>query len=333
MATENRPTNMPISLSQPDLNNYGKEANHSSTRKRKRSCASPVITRNCSVELIDVLKQTNLAPNAMTSRPKPLHHEVAELKNRLTQVEKLIEPLLPLIPLLSDTCADLDTTTLLKASHLIDFLSTEVEHRLRCKRQVIAYNIADKIPSEKAKEAILQASGLEGKQCRAIRLRKANRNLCCPLLLEFQDELSSNTLLKHQKLLQRHRLLNGIKLSPTHTRLQRELAKSMNPAVDVQPRASSPTMVSNAPNPDTRSLPGLVHPSADLNSVSNQNQALRSTSTAIDRITSDDAFTFPPATANNNKKKKNSCTLSAPLEQAVPNTSMRDLSPRATYHF
>ena len=94
---------------------------------------------------------------------------------------------------------------------------------------MIAYNIPDKIPAEKAKQAILLAAGMVGNPCRCVRLRKASPRLCCPLLLEFNNEKSATALLQQTEALNRHLLLSSAKLSAAHSPLQRRLKKSDSP--------------------------------------------------------------------------------------------------------
>ena len=84
--------------------------------------------------------------------------EVAELKHRLAQLEAVLQPLRPIVALMKGTQTN-DPALLLEAASLIDALSSEVEKRLQSKRQVIVYNVPDKIPAEKAKQAILMAAG------------------------------------------------------------------------------------------------------------------------------------------------------------------------------
>ena len=118
---------------------------------------------------------------------------------------------------------------LLDAEGLINALSAEIEQRLRCKRQVIIYNVPDRVPAEKANQAVLLITGLMDKVCRCIRLRNASPRLCCPLMLEFKDEACAAALLRKQEAVTRHPMLSGAKLSPAHTPLQRELRNNKDP--------------------------------------------------------------------------------------------------------
>ena len=132
----------------------------------------------------------------------------------------MLVPLRPLIALTNASNSN-DCKHLLDAAGLIDALSAEIEQRLRCKRQVIIYNVPDRVPAEKAKQAVLLITGLSDKVCRCVRLRKASPRLCCPLLLEFTEEASAVALLRQQEAVTRHPMLSGAKLSPAHTIIQR----------------------------------------------------------------------------------------------------------------
>ena len=151
--------------------------------------------------------------------------EITELKERILQLEAESSALKPLCSLLNPT-VEADTASLISAASLIDALSSEISHRLRCNRQVVIFNVPDKLPAEKAKQIILQLTGLKDKTCRASRLRKLKPSLTCPLMLEFQDEIAPKILLDQRRLLCVHPTLLNARLCAARTPMQPELAQS-----------------------------------------------------------------------------------------------------------
>ena len=156
--------------------------------------------------------------------------EMMKMKTRLDQLESVVQPLLSLSPLLAEQspCFS-DTSALLKVASFVESIASEVKERLICARQVIAFNVPDKLPAEKAKEIILQAGGLEDRPAKCIRLRKASPLMCCPLRLEFQDEESPKALIKQQRTISRQTSFKNIRLVPAYTSLQREMMKKRLP--------------------------------------------------------------------------------------------------------
>ena len=142
----------------------------------------------------------------------------------LMKLESHLSPLLPLTCLL-DNDPNVSRQGLLNAAQLIDTLSSEISEHLTCLRQVLIYNISDKIPTVKAAEAILQTCGIESKLRTCKRLRKLSPSACSPLLLEFNDESAVSHLLTNHRLLACHPLLTNSKVRPARSRMQRELFK------------------------------------------------------------------------------------------------------------
>ena len=135
-------------------------------------------------------------------------------------------PLLPFCYLLSPNPCD-DSNHLLEASRLIDYLATEAAERHRCSRQVIIYNVSDKIPAIKAAKAVLHACGLNqlnDQSYRVRRLKKASPKVYCPLVIEFEHAFVASELLSKRNELTSKPDFRNIRICPTRTPLQRELA-------------------------------------------------------------------------------------------------------------
>ena len=211
-------------------------------RPRSPSPTRRAKTMTCSVPVTNVIDLIPSCPNvclkshqanvdlqtevsALKAKLTEVEATVTPLKDKLNKLENLLNPLLPLSPLLAPS-SQIAHTDLLKATNLIDCLSTELALRFKCHRQVIVYNVPDKIPSERAKMAVLQTCGLEEFSCRAKRLRKSSPALCCPLMIEFDAELPAQLVLDRQHLIKAHPKLQNFRISMTQTHLQRE-AKSI----------------------------------------------------------------------------------------------------------
>ena len=125
----------------------------SNNRKRPRPSPTPIVRRrvlhnkDCRVILHDMIKCPSVALSKTTN-------EVNELKLKVFQLEALIVPLRPLI-VLTNASNSSDHKLSLDAAGHIDALSADIEQRLRCKRKVIIYNVPDRVPAEKAKQANL----------------------------------------------------------------------------------------------------------------------------------------------------------------------------------
>ena len=198
--TQNEPT---VTSFMKSVSTSRKRPHPSPTPPARRMVSRPTVIHNkdCRVILHGILKYPSAALSKTTN-------EVNELKLKVSQLEALLVPLRPLIAL-TNASNPSDHKLLLDAAGLIDALSAEIEQCLRYKRQLIIYNVPDRVPAEKAKQAILLITGLKDKVCRCVRLRKASPRLCCPLLLEFMDEASAAALLRQQEALTRHPMLSG----------------------------------------------------------------------------------------------------------------------------
>ena len=202
-----------------------------SSMKRHRS-PSPLRhakTVACSVPVTNILDlaASHFAPrSAVTPSYTELQTELSAVKKRLNDIEAVINPLKALLPLLRpDFPLPSEPSTLHDAAKLIDALATEVVCRQKCKLQVIAYNVPDKIPADKAKFAILQACGITGIECKALRLRKYNPATCCPLLLQFKDESHTDPLVRRWSQLSLDSWLKNVRVLHSQSQLQRGLVK------------------------------------------------------------------------------------------------------------
>ena len=233
------------------IENEGVSASWSSRRtphkqsslKRRRSLSPQKRARavSCFVPLVNIIDSVSPLPNCRPEA-KPsyfeLEKELRSMRSQLNELTEAINPLKALLPLLSSPDPlSYDLTTLHAAANLIDFLSSEISNRLKCKCQVIAYNVPDKIPAEKAKMSILQACGLGSLACKALRLRKYDKSTCCPLLFEFKDDTGADAVLKHWGKMPHKSWMKGVRILPSQSRLQRELAKGTKQPCTVCPPA------------------------------------------------------------------------------------------------
>jgi len=108
------------------------------------------------------------------------------------------------------------------AAGLIHAVSAEIKKRLRCKRQVLSYNISDRAPVGKVKQVIL-SSGVTNKACRCVKLHRDFQCLCCPLLVKFIDEAFAVAILRSSDF---HPMLLSTKISPAHTPLHSSISEN-----------------------------------------------------------------------------------------------------------
>lgn len=182
-------------------------------------------TNNCSVPMADILKFPLLERNALH-----VLREVNDLKDKVTNLEATLSKLTPLIPLL-DSNSRTETATLIKAASLINTLSSEITHRIKCNRQIIVFNIPETMPAMRAKDAILDICGLSQRPCRVTRLRKTQHSTNRALLLEFQEEIDTRPFLENLDILKCHPSFSRIVIRASLTPLQREIAKITRPEI------------------------------------------------------------------------------------------------------
>jgi hypothetical protein len=200
-------------------------------RKRQRlsPIVSPTSSRACYVAVSDILNTPESMSSVLSHKLSCMQADLLETKAKLTELEAQLIPLLPLTYILTSPCSA-DQECLRQSAKLVDCIATEIYNRIRCNRQVLIYNVPDRFPAEQAKQAILQISGLANRTCRSTRLRKSCPEACCPILLEFDDDLSPLMLINKQALLPSHPKLANAKIMPARTRMQRELFRALIPA-------------------------------------------------------------------------------------------------------
>lgn len=227
--------------------------------------------KGCSVLLSNICNTSQAAPSHHLSSLKKLQSEVSELKTKISNLESLLTPLLPLTPLLSPE-AKPNSTDLLKAAQLVDSLGSELMQRLHCSYQVLILNVKEKVPVEKAKQALLEICGLDGAKCRSTRLRKLSPSETCPILLEFEDRHTPELLLRHKPLINRHPMFKSARLVPARTPLQRELARFKATSVKAKlnvtghdhPAAGTPSPQVTAAITPSPQVPAAVTPSPQV---------------------------------------------------------------------
>ncbi|GAA57333.1 hypothetical protein CLF_112543 [Clonorchis sinensis] len=120
-----------------------------------------------------------------------------------------------------------DPTNLEEASILIDTNASEICQRIECRHQVSIFNEPDRIPLEHTETAILTACDMQDTICTARRLRKSKPSMCCPTIMQFQEEKNAARLLTAQTLLSSTKRLRPPKIKAARTRLQRQLTKKL----------------------------------------------------------------------------------------------------------
>ncbi|GAA57783.1 hypothetical protein CLF_113192 [Clonorchis sinensis] len=176
-----------------------------------------------------------------------MEHEISFLQN-IQPIACLLNP--------DATC---DPATLEKASTLIDTIAVEICQRIECRRQVLVFNTPDRIPPEHTKTALLTACGMLGTTCTARRLRKSKPSMCCPIMLQFQDENDALRLLTSQALLCSTENFRTIKVKASRTRMQRQLTKKRPPSTppsDALLNTPPTHMISKAINSPIVKTPG-----------------------------------------------------------------------------
>ncbi|GAA48602.1 hypothetical protein CLF_101804 [Clonorchis sinensis] len=191
-------------------------------------------TSYCSVILTDIYltpqpDNTHLSPSPVGSQ---VLKDLENLRARLHKMEHEISFLRNIQPVacLLNPDATCDPATLEKASTLIDTIAVEICQCIECRRQVLVFNTPDRIPPEHTKIALLTACGMLGTTCTARRLRKSKPSMCCPIMLQFQDENDALRLLTSQSLLCSTEKFRTIKDKPARTRMQRQLTKKLPPS-------------------------------------------------------------------------------------------------------
>ncbi|GAA50614.1 hypothetical protein CLF_104796 [Clonorchis sinensis] len=152
------------------------------------------------------------------SKPAQEEHELSFFRN-IQPIACLLSP--------NATC---DPVTLGKASILIDAIAVEICQRIECRHQVLVFNQPDLISLERTKTAILTACGMLNTACTARRLRKLKPSICCPIIMQFQDENYAMLLLTSQILLFPTEKFRTIKVRATRTGMQRQLTKKLLPS-------------------------------------------------------------------------------------------------------
>ncbi|GAA55577.1 hypothetical protein CLF_108355 [Clonorchis sinensis] len=169
-----------------------------------------------------------------------MEHEMSFLQN-IQPIACLLNP--------DATC---DPVTLEKASITIDRIAVEICQRIECRRQVLGFNPPDRIPPEHTKTALLTACGTLDTTCTARRLRKLKPSMCCPIMLQFQDENDALRLLTSYALLCSTEKFRIIKVTAVRTRMQRQLTKKLPPSTppsDALLNTSPTHMINKAINP------------------------------------------------------------------------------------
>lgn len=221
------------------------------TAKRRLNPKDPSCVKPSVVKLVDIMHQLpppdeqtlinahDLDTNQHVNNNN--HNDWATVTDRIEKIETALETLRPLALLLNHS-DEITEAELNSAATLLDFLATEIQLRIACKRQAIVFNVPDKIPCEKAKRLILQLTNISGCDCKSWRLRKSQPSKCCPLMLEFDNARVVQRLIFSQHLLRLHPLLGDAKISQSRTPLRRELAKSKTMANELprESKTSSP---------------------------------------------------------------------------------------------
>ena len=316
-------------------------------RKRSRLSCSPTqpTPRTCFVKLSDIM---NTSPNPTILPDPPLHvvkAEVSELRTKLDNLEKLINPLLPLIPLLSPAVA-LTPADLLKAAHLVDSLSSEISKRLKCERQILIHNVPDKFPSEKAKQAVLSTCGLNTAKCRTVRLKKSSPAQCCPLMLEFESPFEAQTIYSHRELLKSHPKLVNAKVCRAQTHLQREIVKTCLPKSIGSSSTAAENHCAELPVPSTSlgADPNTLYGTAGLPSIrdkdisSNSNAGASTSPRSTPLLTSHDessSRTLNREPSNIDMDASADVSLASspnPPASTVPITLRESIKPNTRHH-
>ena len=201
-----------------------------STRKRRRSVlnssrtptaeSSPKIKQSCSKS--SSVKLTNLISD--------MHNSVRKLENEvksLTEFQALVEPLLDNIMALSyiiNAPSQPSATTATNSTKLIHTIATEVSLRIKAARNVVVFNVPDRVPIQSARLALLQHSGMMTARCTCLRLRKKTQKHTCPLLFMFDNETQAQLFINNQQLLRQLTPYKNIVLMKDRTRLERMTA-------------------------------------------------------------------------------------------------------------
>ncbi|KAG5442904.1 hypothetical protein CSKR_202673 [Clonorchis sinensis] len=213
-------------------------------------------TSDCSVVLNDMYLPPQ--PGNTLLSPSPVGSQVLKdpenLRARLHRIEhekSFLQNIQPTACLLNPD-AKCHPATLEKALTLIDTIAVEICQCIECRRQVLVFNTPDGIPPEHTKTAILTACGMLATTCTARRLRKLKSSMCCPIILQFQDENDVMRLLTSQALRCSTEKFRTTKVKAARTRIQRQLTKKLPPSAppsDVLLNTSSTHMINKAINP------------------------------------------------------------------------------------
>ena len=199
----------------------------SNPRKRRRSALtsprlpeaklSPEIKQDCKKS--STVRLTNLISD--------MHNTVKKLEKEmktLTEFQALTEPLLEHIVALSyiiNPPTHPSVTMASNSTKLIDTIATEVSLRIRAARNVVVFNVPDRVPIDKVRTALLQYSGLTATGCTCLRLRKRTLKHTCPLLFRFDSESQAQIFMSSQQLLRQQTPFKNIVLAKDRTRIER----------------------------------------------------------------------------------------------------------------
>ncbi|GAA48574.1 hypothetical protein CLF_101770 [Clonorchis sinensis] len=173
------------------------------------------------------LKLSSRLP-ASLPKESQLCTDLANLSARVNKIEselisyRSVQP--PVRLLTPDSVCD--PSDLAKALVLIDTLASEVSRRMECRKQVLIYNVSDRIPVERTKAVTLTACNMHDTVCTARRLRKFKPSLRCPMLMQFRDENDATRLLTSQALLSSTQTFQTVKVKAVRTRIQRQLTRN-----------------------------------------------------------------------------------------------------------
>ncbi|GAA47841.1 hypothetical protein CLF_100867 [Clonorchis sinensis] len=174
-------------------------------------------TSDSSVALTDISLPPQ--PGNTLFSPLPVSFEVLnELENLRTHVRQMENEMSALRTIHSTACllnpdATCGPTNLVKASILIDMIAPEICQRIECRHQVLLINAPDRIPLEHTKTAILTACGMQDTKYTARWLRKSKQSMCCPIIMQFRDEMNAARILEAFAISLRHKTWDEFCLS------------------------------------------------------------------------------------------------------------------------
>lgn len=208
-------------------------------------------TRPCTVDLGPKVSTTTISLSETVASQAA---EISALHERIKRLEKSCEAI-SLITQLVDPASAIPKGDLIPASTFLNMLTKEVIEKLRRSKNVIMYNVPDRVPMSTLLPKILYSFGLTPGCASSRRLRKHLFHKPAPILIQFQDNSFADHILRHKSILKNSTdsVLAKIIFKPDLTPNERISGKT--PVDVVPPQRDHPAAMSKPPSHSQTTTP------------------------------------------------------------------------------